>query len=68
MPQAFIAALPPSISLDLNCKIVFEAVDPSDGSPVSDVKISAALLRVNTDIPNQLLPNGPFMLVPGPQA
>lgn len=68
MAQAFDAALPPGIDLDLNCQIVFEAVDPTTGSPVSGVTIADALLRVETDIADSQLASGPFMLVPGPGA
>lgn len=68
MAQALIAALPPGIDLDLNCQIVFEAVDPTSGDPVSSVTISKPLLRVETDIADSQLANGPFVLVPGPGA
>ncbi len=69
MAQAFIAALPPDLDLDVGCSIVFEAIDPTDGSPVSDVLIGNALIRVDATITdNERLASGPFLLVPGPQA
>lgn len=68
MAQALIAALPPDVDLDQSCQIVFEAVNPTSGSPVANVTISDALLRVETDIADAQLASGPFMLVPGPGA
>jgi len=72
MAQAFIAAMPPDLDLDVGCQIVFEAVDPATGDPVPDVTIGAALIRVDTNITGGdgggggILSSGPFMLVPGP--
>lgn len=63
MAQAQIAALPPNIDLDLNCQIVFEAIDPTTGSPVSNVTISDALLRVDSNAsPAQLATGNPILL------
>ena len=74
MAQALIAAMPPDLDLDVGCQIVFEAVDPTSGAPVSGVTIGAALIRVDTSLIDtgdgggHKLNSGPFMLVPGPQA
>lgn len=70
MAQAQIAALPPNVDLDLGCSIVFEAVDPTTGSPVSGVTISSALIRVEMALANSgdsnSLSSGAFVLIPGP--
>jgi len=68
MAQATEAALPPNVDLDLNCQLVFEAVDPTTGDPVSGVTISNALFRVETGDIGADLSSGPFMLVPGPES
>lgn len=63
MAQALIASMPPNVDLDLSCQIVFEAVDPTTGSPVSNVTISDALLRVESDAsPAQLATGNPILL------
>lgn len=65
--QAIIAALPPGIDLDLNCKIIFEAVDPTTGAPVSNVQVDNAVLRVQVaGIQGNSNLAGAFQLVPGP--
>ena len=72
MAQALIAAMPPNLDLDLGCQIVFEAIDPTSGDPVTGVLIGDALIRIeaNFDTGGDLSPlaSGPFMLVPGPAA
>ena len=63
MAQALIASMPPNVDLDLSCQIVFEAVDPTTGSPVSNVTISDALLRVESDAsPAQLATGNPILI------
>lgn len=63
--------MPPNVDLDLNCQIVFEAVDPTTGAPVSDVLIDNALIRVETNLgagAGGSLSSGAFVLVPGPNS
>jgi hypothetical protein len=61
--------MPPDLDLDVGCSIVFEAIDPTDGSAVSGVLIGNALIRVDATISDTTrLSAGPFMLVPGPEA
>ena len=68
MAQALTAAMPSDLSLDLNCSIVFEAVDPVTGAAVTGVTISNALLRVETTISasGDAPVAGPFQFIAGP--
>lgn len=70
MAQAQTAALPIGLDLDLGCSIVFEAVDPTTGNPVTGVTISSALIRVEMALAGgggtSELGSGAFVLIPGP--
>lgn len=61
----------PSVELADGCRVVFEAIDPASGAPVSGVSIVNAALWVS-DLSGSgdpaALESGPFMLVPGPGA
>lgn len=66
MAKKIRAALPPDVNLSGSWTIEWDAVDPVTGASVSGVVISETSLRVEGQA--DLLPVGPFMLVPGPGA
>lgn len=68
MAQAITASMPQHLDLDLACKIIFEAVDPTTGAAVSGVTISNALIRVDSQVgaADGKLSSGAFVLIPGP--
>jgi hypothetical protein len=58
----------PILPIDGDCRVQFEAIDPTTGTAVAGVKISLAVIYA-TDQAQELLAigdSGPFMLVPGP--
>lgn len=62
------ASMPP-LPLKDGMQVVFEAIDPTSGAPVSGVRISNATLYVREPegASDTTPPAGPFMLVPGPE-
>jgi hypothetical protein len=69
MPAPTTASMPPDTELDNGCRVIFEALDPNDGSTVSGVEFTAGVIYVDvTQGSAQSLGSGPFMLVPGPSA
>lgn len=69
MPTPTTASMPPDTELDNGCQVVFEALDPNDGSTVAGVAFTAGVIYVDvTRGSAQQLVEGAFMLVPGPHA
>jgi hypothetical protein len=70
--QKLIGGMPREIDMGGGWQVAFAAVDPDTGAAVAGVKISHAVLDVETDATpselDQLTDAGPFMLVPGPAA
>lgn len=69
MAKKYTGSMPEQLDLDASWTIQFAAVDPTDGSAVTGVKISnAAIIADQIAGTPEALSAGPFMLVPGPNA
>ena len=68
MPQSLQSSFP-DIDLGPGMQIVFEAVDPTTGDPVSGVTVSAiTIYPEGASAAEPAGSFGPFMFVPGPGA
>lgn len=67
--MAELVATMPVLPLQSDCRIQFEAINPTTGVAVAGVNISLAVIyAADTSGDDEgSLPVGPFMLVPGPQ-
>ena len=59
----------PVLPLLSDCRVQFEAIDPTTGAAVAGVVISQAVIYAADVVADEdaSLQVGPFMLVPGPQ-